>query len=65
MTDAAPVVAEIDDFADRVVSRVARGARFCGLFASPLPSGARLLAVLDEGAALRTETLVVPEHPAR
>jgi Ni,Fe-hydrogenase III large subunit len=56
-----PAAVSVDTFSERVVARVARGARFCGLFASADSGGNRLTAVLAEGNSLRSEVTVVPD----
>lgn len=59
------VVTEAGEFTRRVVERVDRGARFCGLFASAVSTGTRLFAVLVDGDGLSTETLTVSDEAAR
>lgn len=49
-------------FSEDVLGRVASGARFCELFASAEAGGARLVAVLADGGALDSETVVVPDE---
>ncbi len=50
-------------FAAAVAARVARGGRFCGVFASPAGDGTRLIAVVADGGALCIdETVLAPEE---
>jgi formate hydrogenlyase subunit 5 len=51
-----------EDFVRAVADRSSRGARFCGVFASPQAGGTRLLAVLSQDGALMTEATLVPEE---
>ncbi|MGH8979721.1 MAG: NADH-quinone oxidoreductase subunit C [Acidimicrobiales bacterium] len=56
---------DLAGFADRVWTRVEDGARFCGLFATPTPTGTRLLAVVSHGGGLGTERAEVPSAHVR
>ncbi|MDA8118057.1 MAG: nickel-dependent hydrogenase large subunit [Actinomycetota bacterium] len=59
---------ELTCFATRVSEAVRKGARFGGLFATREPSGTRLLVLLEEGAIISTDSVVVqdaqPQYPA-
>jgi formate hydrogenlyase subunit 5 len=49
-----------DDFVDAVVSRMRRGSRFAGLFASVLTSNTRIRAALDTDGAMEIVQMVLP-----
>ncbi len=52
---------ELTGFARRVSEAAREGARFGGLFGTRESSGTRLLAVLEQGAAIVTDSVVVPD----
>lgn len=47
------------DFGRRVLTKVEAGARFCGLFASAVPEGTRLVAIIADDGNLGGETMLV------
>lgn len=54
------VVQPVAQFSEVVADRVARGARFCGLFASAEGEATRLVAVLADRGSLETEETMLP-----
>lgn len=52
---------EVTGFARRVSESVRRGARFGGLFAAREQSATRLLAVLEDGATISTDSVLIPD----
>jgi formate hydrogenlyase subunit 5 len=64
-TDLVRIPAATRAFSEHVVSRVASGARFCELFASPDSGATQLVAVLADGPLLDTETVLVAAEQGR
>ena len=60
----AAVSPTVEAFSQSLLDRVDMGARFCGLFGSAEPNGARLVAVLAEGGELATTSVFVRDLAA-